>query len=223
MKRRALLIVAIVGMLFASSLGAISGQAKAVADQAKTQSSVSPAAPAFEVCTYQGSSSLCLNRYQGGTDAGTNVIGYNAGSDDNGFIIVSISDMCRSGHVSDAIDCPFTLGRGLNVRYNGDSIVEIQTLGLSSPLCVGDSGSTSGSAALGLCPDNDGNGGSNGTIFVLSESDPSFVVNRYWSDATNGGNGYNPQWMCIYGLREPVFLNGPTGEGGYCQFEELTG
>lgn len=183
------------------------------------------AQPTFEICNARGSSSLCLNRLGGGTRPGTTIIGYSAGDNNNGFVFIALSGMCNGGVVSAAMECPFTPNKGLNSRYNGRSIVKIQTEGTLG-LCVGDSGTGSGSSVLDACPDDNGNGGANGTIFILAQgSAPTYVVNRYWSDnlaGSGGGGGSNPRWMCIYVKAAPVFLNNSSGQAGYCQFNELT-
>jgi hypothetical protein len=180
------------------------------------------AQPTFQICNDRGAQSLCLNRLGGGTRPGTSIIGWSAGDNNNGFAFISLSGMCNHGRVSSFLQCPFTPNRGLNDRYDGASIVAIQWTKPGSGLCVADSGIGSGSAILDRCPDIYGNGGANGTIFTLSQSgNPTYVVNRYWSNNIGGGNGYNPRWMCVYLKAAPVFLNSNAGLAGYCQFNEI--
>jgi len=182
------------------------------------------ARPSWEICTAQGSTSLCLNRQGGGTRAGTGVIGWSAGDNNNDFIFVSISNMCENGRVSAVMQCPFTPGGGLNSRYDGHNIVKIVANGTNN-LCVGDTATASGNAALEQCPDNNGNGGL-GTIFVLSQFVyPSYVVNREWSNstATGGGGGRNPRWMCSFVRGFPVSISSTTGSAGVCQWREFPG
>jgi hypothetical protein len=185
--------------------------------------SLVPARPSWEICTARGSSSLCLNRQGGGTRAGTGVIGWSAGDNNNDFIFVSISNMCANGRVSRALECPFSHD-ALNHRFDGDNIVKIVANGTNN-LCVGDTARASGNAALEPCPDNNGNGGI-GTIFTLSQFVyPSYVVNRYWSNytGTGGGGGTNPRWMCSVVRGFPVSINSTTGSAGYCQWNEFPG
>jgi hypothetical protein len=131
--------------------------------------------------------------------------------------------MCDHGFVSTT--CPFIpQSSGLNTRYIGASIVKIAANNTNN-LCVGDNGRGTGGSALETCPDANGNGGT-GTIFILAQSgNPSYLVNRYWSNYTGqfGGGGSNPRWMCIYVKGATVALNNDTGAAGYCQFNELVG
>jgi hypothetical protein len=190
---------------------------------------VATAAPPIEICTAEGSHSLCLNRNGGGTTAGTSVIGWSEGDSNNYFDYVWLNGACNHGYVSAVLECPFTPNRGLNARYDGAAIVEIHALG-NVGLCVADSGTGSGAAVLGTCPDFDGNGGSNGTIFILSDvhsftspQPTSYVVNRYWSDFSgqSGGAGSNPRWLCRVVRGSPLFENFSVGMAGACQFNRL--
>lgn len=208
MKRRLLLAIAI-GAVLTTCLGMITIPANAL--------------PTFEICTARGSSSLCLNRNGGGTRAGTAIIGWSAGDNNNDFLEVQITGMCDHGYVSTT--CPFTPAcGGLNSRYIGASIVRIEANNTNN-LCVGDNGTGSGGAALETCPDDNGNGGT-GTIFILAQTgNPSYLVNRYWSNYTGnfGGGGRNARWMCIFVKGTPVTINHDTGNAGTCQFNELVG
>jgi hypothetical protein len=214
----------------ASTSASVAGQAAAIragvaapGNATGAAHTLVPARPNFEVCTAQGSSSLCLNRSGNGTGQGTAVIGWSAGYNNNDFIFVSISNMCNHGNVSKAMNCPFS-NTLLNGRYNGHSIVKIVANGTNN-LCVGDNLRGDGNAALATCPDNNGYGGT-GTIFVLAQTlNPTYVVNRYWSDYTGtyGGGGTSPRWMCSYVRGFPVSLNADSGSAGTCQWNELSG
>lgn len=227
MKRRIAPAIAIGAALLASSLGLAASTAGAATGTVRPNDAVrsstaamahsKPAAPPFEVCTDRGSNALCIDRFQGGTRAGTALIGWPPGSDNNNFLYVSMSGMCNHGEVSANLECPFTPNRGLNARYDGARIVEILN---NNGLCVADSGTGSSTSALEACPPNtNGAGGADGTIFILAQSgDPTYVVNRYWSDLSSGGNGYNPRWMCIYLKASPVWIGADTASAGTCQF-----
>ena len=166
------------------------------------------AAPSSEVCTAEGAKSQCANRQGGGTASGTYVIAWSAGDSNNGFEYVYLTAMCGNGYVT--LSCPFSTNGDLNDRYLGKAIVVIHAL--DTPWCIADSGTGFGSTVLGGCPDPAGNGGSDGTIFVLAQVSSrivppptTYIVNRYWSNAKNGGAGASPLGCaafireCIYG------------------------
>jgi hypothetical protein len=182
-------------------------------------------APLNQICSAQGSSSLCANRNGGGTSPGTPVIAWSAGDNNDDFQWLFLSGMCNHGTVSTSPACPFTNGGGLNSRYAGRFIAEINWIGTS--LCVANDTSASGFADLGTCPDFNGNGGANGTIFVLPEvTNPmnpatTFAVNRYWSDNSGGGNGRNPRWMCVFARGVRLWLDSDTPTAGACQWNQL--
>jgi hypothetical protein len=181
------------------------------------------AAPTFEVCTAT-STPLCLNRQGGGTGTGTAVIGWTIHDNNNDFIFLQRTGMCNNGYVSNSMECPFTPGGGLNKRYDGKSIVEIEAN--TANRCVGDNGAGTGGASLELCPDENGQHGGIGTIFVLAQNgNPTYVVNKYWSNYTGsgGGGGSNPRWMCSFVRGATVTINHDTGSAGTCQWNEIVG
>jgi hypothetical protein len=192
------------------------------------QATAARRAPIAEVCTDMGSSSLCANRNGGGTNPGTYVIGWSAGDNNNDFAFAYLTGMCGNGKVTASPPCPFTPNGGLNARYNGKMIAAI--FNLTTGLCIADSGTGSGATVLDKCPDLDGNGGADGTIFVLSQATSptippptTYVVNRYWSDQLipGGGRGTQPRWLCTIGKGLFLIENNPTGHAGLCQWNEI--
>lgn len=210
MKRRFLLLVIAISAVLVTCLGVIAIPANA--------------APTFEVCTAT-STPLCLNRNGGGTGVGTSVIGYTIHDKNNDFFFLQLSAMCNHGYVSESPACPFTNGGGLNTRYRGKSIVEIVASNTNN-MCVADNGTGSGFAALEKCPDNNGQNGGTGTVFVLAQNgNPTYVVNKYWTNYTGqyGGGGSNPRWMCSFVRGTAVTINHDTGSAGTCQWNEIVG
>jgi hypothetical protein len=186
-------------------------------------------APISEVCTDQGAKSLCANRNAGGHSAGTYVIAWSAGDPNDDFAFFYLTGMCNAGKVSADLECPFTPNKGLNATYKGRSIVEIYNW--DTGLCVADSGSGSGATVLDKCPDGNGNGGADGTIFTLSNATQTsgkppttYVVNRYWSDFSGegGGNGTKARWLCPIGKGLFLIENNPQGLAGSCQWKEIS-
>jgi hypothetical protein len=185
-------------------------------------------APISQVCTAMGARSLCANRNAGGTAPGTYVISWSAGDPNDDFAFFYLTGMCNAGRVSANLECPFTPNKGLNARYNGHSIVEIYNW--ATGLCVADSGTGSGATVLDKCPDGNGNGGADGTIFTLSNATQTsgrppttYVVNRFWSDFSGqgGGNGTTPRWLCTIGKSLFLIENNPQGMAGLCQWNEI--
>jgi hypothetical protein len=158
---------------------------------------------------------LCLNRSGCGTGYGTAVLTWTheTSSCDHLGGLNQLGQMCGSGVVTST--CPFTVGSGLNSRYQGQEIMDIQ---FSTGQCAGDDGY--GGGALEPCPDSSGNGGGDGTIFIWNTS--LYMVNRHWSDAWySGGYGANnPAFLCSQGVSgDRVNLAG-GGQAGYCQWAE---
>lgn len=185
-------------------------------------------APISEICSAQGSKSLCANRNAGGTSAGTYVIGWSAGDPNNDFAFGYLTGMCNHGRVSASLECPFTANKGLNAYYNGKAIVDI--FNWETPFCIADSGTGSGATVLDKCPDTNGDGGADGTIFILSDvtqtvgkPPTTYVVNRYWSNFTGlgGGTGSKPRWLCVIGKGTYLIENNGAGYGGVCQWNEI--
>ena len=180
------------------------------------------ASPTVEVCTNQGGSSQCMNRKGGIDDPGTPVIGWSAGDDNNGFQFVHLTGMCNDGYVSASGECPFTPGGGLNAKFNGDPIMEIQDLSNGS-LCVGTT--SNGSAELTLCPTSSGTGGGDGVIDVMtSVPDDTAIINRFWSDNDSCGSGKAPCGACVFSHGSVVLLSNlfiPYPPSSYCLWNEL--
>jgi hypothetical protein len=186
-----------------------------------------PVPPLTQICDARGSSSLCANRAGGGLNAGTNVIAWTPGDFNNQFAWGFLGNMCNHGTVSANPPCPFTPGGGLNSRYNGAFIGDILDSGLSPTLCVADNGAGTGATVLNTCPDFNGNGGANGTIFILPQvQNPmspatTYAVNRFWSDNSSGGNGRAPRWLCVEGRGQFLFENESQGAAGICQWNQV--
>jgi len=181
-----------------------------------------------QICTPQGAHALCMNRNGGGHSPGTYVIAWSANDPNDDFAFFYLTGMCNAGKVSADLECPFTPNKGLNAKYNGHSIVEIYNW--DTGLCVADSGTGSGATVLDKCPDGNGNGGADGTIFTLSNATQTsgkppttYVVNRYWSDFSGegGGNGTTPKWLCTIGKGLFLIENNPQGLAGPCQWQEI--
>jgi hypothetical protein len=232
--RKPRLAAVMASLLMVGVLAAVQGAGTPAARASSSVASTPPASavpaqgPLSEVCSYQGSASLCANRQGGATSAGTFVIGWSAGTANNDFSFGYLTGMCNGGRVTANPPCPFTSGGGLNSRYNGKVIAMIYNW--ASELCVADSGSGSGSTVLDKCPDVDGNGGADGTIFVLAQAtNPlnappvTYVVNRYWSDFTGegGGKGTSPRWLCVISKGLPLYENYSSGNAGMCQWNEI--
>jgi hypothetical protein len=144
------------------------------------------------LCNYQ-SPGQCMNRNGGGTGISTKVIGWTRDYDNNeDFEFFLLSGMCDAGHVSVDPGCPFS-DPDNNMRYNHDPIYGIRTYANNNKYCVGTN--TQGLAILNQCPQLNGNGGSNGDIFVLSTQ--SYLVNRYWTNKNACLSG-GPCWVCVF-------------------------
>jgi hypothetical protein len=169
-----------------------------------------------QICNVQNTD-LCLNVRGGKHTAGTYVIMYTQGDPNNTFQASLLTGICGGyvkGYSSGA--CPFADGSGLNDLYNGDAIVQFydyDTIAQNPPLCVADSGITSGSSQLGGCSwynTNFGWGGADGSVFILDNIKnfanmgitPFIAVNFHWTSL-----GY-----C--GLNKPAFMVGATKSAG---------
>jgi hypothetical protein len=222
-------LLMMVGVLAAAQYaGTPAARASSSRAGAPAASAVPAQGPLSEVCSYQGSKSLCANRQGGATSAGTFVIGWSAGSANNDFSFGYLTGMCNGGRVTVSPPCPFSGNGDLNDRYNGKVIAMIYNW--ASGLCVADSGTGSGATVLDKCPNVDGAGGADGTIFVLAQAtNPlnappvTYVVNRYWSNftGTGGGKGTSPRWLCV--ISKGLFLveNSSSGDAGSCQWNEI--
>jgi len=133
----------------------------------------SASASSQEICG-NGGSGYCLNDWGGADRAGDAVkMEYGNGTNEN-FLDYALLKMCGSGKVTST--CP-NLGLAQN-ELKGFNLVEI-VYGPGG--CVADNGS--GYADLGTCPDQYGNGGSNGTIYIAYPESPGYCIyyNRYWT------------------------------------------
>jgi hypothetical protein len=222
-------LLMMVGVLSAvQSAGTSAAQASSSLTAAQAGRAAAPAqAPISQVCTAQGATSLCANRNAGATAPGTYVIAWSAGDPNDDFAIIYLSGACGHGKVTANPPCPFTPNGGLNSKYNGRMIAKIYNW--ETELCVADSGTGSGATVLDKCPDADGNGGADGTIFVLSQlTSPvippttTYAVNRYWSNslAPGGGAGTKARWLCTVNKGYFLIENNPSGVAGRCQWRE---
>ena len=145
---------------------------------------------AAAMCSYGTSTTVCMNRNGGGYTSGTKVIGWYKDSDQNeNFYGVPLTTWCSSGYVTET--CPFTVGSGLNARYDGDAIVTMNT---SNNQCVG-ADSTWSEAVLGGCvPD--------GGAFVESNANGGFLISVGVSDHWYGvlGSYDVPYWLVWDGV-----------------------
>jgi hypothetical protein len=143
---------------------------------------------AFALCTYPPSifsPPACMNRNGGRDGPGTKVIGWNQDFDNNeDFQTVKLTSWCNNGHVTET--CPFTVGSGLNARYNTDLIVFISDY---AGYCIG-SNSTWTQAILNGCLPNGG-------AFVVSNTNGQFLidvgVSNHWY--ANGAPANHPYWL----------------------------
>jgi hypothetical protein len=207
------------------ALGVLAAVQYHVPQAARATALASPAAapahaPPLEICDVTGSPRLCANRAGGGQGAGTTVIAWPQGDNNNDFFWEWLSGMCGHGRVTANPPCPFTPGGGLNSRYNGAFIAAIWD---SHFLCLAN---LNGGTILETCPDINGNGGADGTIFILpqivnpSSPQTTYAVNRYWSDNPSGGNGTSPRWLCVLFKGSILTENSPQGNAGTCQWNQ---
>jgi hypothetical protein len=178
------------------------------------------ASPAVEICTNNGSSSLCMNRKGNGQSSGTTIIGYSAGQSNNDFEYVRLSGMCNNGQVEvvGGGGCPFPAGSGLNSKYDGWYINSIESISLDN-LCVGTQESSSG-GVLTTCPDIDGNNGGWGTIDVTCPAQQGCnVVNYHWTVADGEAEG-----PCSYTKSNQIlFSYALSSSTKQCEWNELYG
>jgi hypothetical protein len=215
---------AVVGLLAVSAaMGLAASGTPAVASQARTSLTATAAgarAPVSQICSAQGSSSLCANRNGGATGVNTGVIGWSAGDANNDFAFAYRTGKCGRGVVTVSPPCPFS-ARAVDERYAGRVIAVI--FNLTSGLCVADSPTGSGLTVQNTCPDNNGNNGAAGTLFVLAQvTDPlalpgtTYAVNVFWSNTFA-----EPRWLCVRARGQQLEEDNPTGDAGSCQWNEL--
>ncbi len=122
------------------------------------------------------------------------------------------NDLC-GGAVSHS--CPFTEGSGLNNKYYGDFIYNIQ---LDYTDWVGSDSSGNAEATSDQ--------GGTGTIFIYDQTDNvDYLVNRYWSDYNyeNGIGGSNPQaGLTANGNGDQANADGNIGIANTSQWLEKT-
>jgi hypothetical protein len=127
---------------------------------------------------------LAMNRSGGGTGNGTKVIAWNSGDPNDDISFFALGDMCNSGGYVTAT-CPFPLGSGLNLGFEGDQIVALWSP--KTGKCVGTNSAGDISAVLQPCPHDDGTSGGWSTISVLQYADTVgsnnyyILVNKNWS------------------------------------------
>jgi hypothetical protein len=140
---------------------------------------------AAAICTHGTSSTACINRNGGGYTSGTKGIGWHNDSDQNeNFYGVPLTGWCNSGHVTET--CPFTVGSGLNSRYDGDAIVSLDT---SNNQCLGADSSWLEAVLGGCVPD--------GGAFVESNVNGAFLISVGVSNHFYGttGSRNTPYWL----------------------------
>jgi hypothetical protein len=79
--------------------------------------------PTIQICNEDGT--LCMNRAGGGATAGTQVIGYTEGNENNDFNFVALGSYCGGGVVT--LSCPAFGNSEINDLYNGAAIGQIQS------------------------------------------------------------------------------------------------
>jgi hypothetical protein len=160
------------------------------------------------ICSYGTSSTACLNRNGGGYTSGTNVIGWDEDSDQNeNFYGVLLTGWCNSGYVTET--CPFTVGSGLNARYDGDPIFELAT---SNNQCVGADSSWLEAVLGGCLPD--------GGAFVGSNANGVFLISVGVSNHFYGTTGsYDaPYWLVWDGnFGDPLIFTDEALNSWTCQ------
>jgi hypothetical protein len=137
------------------------------------------------MCTDGLSSTACINRSGGGYSSGTKIIGYNKDSDSNeNFFATPMTSWCNSGKVTTT--CPFSVGSGLNDRYDGDQIVSLNT---TNNQCVGVNSGWA-TAVLGGCVPTGG-------AFVESNTNGTFLisvgVSNHWYGLGHAAD--TPYWL----------------------------
>jgi hypothetical protein len=168
-KRAKFLLIA--SIMLALPAGMVVGSPIAAHAQVKTQET-----PPVQVCNFE--STLCMNRAGGGTKAGTQVIAYPLGNENNDFTFVWLGSYCGSGHVT--ASCPSYGDSSINQSLNGDIIGEIQS---ENGLCLALNGLLQKCSADGVVD-----------VFAdcgdIIDCDFSAVLNDYWTTANR-----SPRWV----------------------------
>jgi hypothetical protein len=216
---------AAVGLLAVSAaMGLAASVTPAVASQASVALTAAAAAPAqapiSEICSAQGSKSLCANRQGGHTAVNTAVIGWSAGDPNNDFAFAYRTGKCGSGVVTVSPPCPFS-NTATDQRYKGRVITVI--FNLTTGLCVAESPTGSGLTVMNTCPNNEGSGGADGTFFVLSQATSvlappptTYAVNVFYSNLFGA-----PRWLCVRAKGQQLEEDSASGNAGSCQWNEL--
>lgn len=158
-------------------LAVTSGTPRALADGSQQQ-----------ICV-QSAYVPCLNDWNG---ANTYVkMGNYNWTTNNDFEVIFNTSQCGGGRVTavadgDAHNCPFGITE-LDHQLHGYPLGQVEYVPTGQ--CIGTT--ASGTGYLGTCAGNNGSGGQNGTNDVI-ESAAGLLINKYWSDAYNGGT------CCIY-------------------------
>jgi hypothetical protein len=142
--RRIIMIIGACGTLVAlSAVGTVS----ASASPARPQSPATRAATAVPAATFQDlcfdkGNSLCLSTttQQGATGLRVQTdIDTTPGVDE--AISITITTACKTGKVSQANNCPFDVGSGLNKLLNGDPIYLLEFTNADTCIGIGSTGS----------------------------------------------------------------------------------
>jgi hypothetical protein len=161
------------------------------------------------VCDINYTSASCLNRSGGGTGNGTRIIAWTRDWDNNeNFTMATLPNYCGGGKVTSS--CPFTVGSGLNTRYQGDRIMNILDYSDQTKCAIAQNPN---SVVLGAC-------NANGAIFVQNTPNGKgiidYVENVYWSNQNYASGQYDtPGFLCD--LSGSVVIHADLGNG-YCQW-----
>ena len=171
-KRAKFLLIA--SIMLALPAGMVVGSPIAAHAQVKTQET-----PPVQVCNFE--STLCMNRAGGGTKAGTQVIAYPLGNENNDFTFVWLGSYCGSGHVT--ASCPSYGDSSINQSLNGDIIGEIQS---ENGLCLALNGLLQKCSADGVVD-----------IFTdcaeIEYCSASAILNSYWTRTNKAARWVNFQ------------------------------
>jgi hypothetical protein len=190
------IIIIIAGIAMLAFTGILAGANSAFA-----------AAPAVQISTNQGDSSLCMNRDGGGTTSGTFIIGYNCGNSDNDFELENLSNMCGAGvgtvtyDASTKTGCPFTNGN-LDLLLDGAPLVAIEEY--DEGWCAGTSASNTFTIRLEGCPNGSGVGGGWNSTYVapgFPANSPNCLISIHSTNSYGGTTNF-------YGLEETGYTGG---------------
>jgi len=156
------------------------------------------ATPRVQVCDLLGSHD-CMNRQHGGVQSGTWVVAYNLNDNNNDFTVADSGGVSWCGgsnwvhNGENGLVCPFSVGSGLNARYDKKAIVQLYnyTYGWCANANFSDY-----SINLGAC-------GNNGYLWVDSPDGSSgdWFINVGQSNYAygNGGPSNQPYWLGTLG------------------------